>query len=130
MIMREAAHRLTIALGVSICLIGLVHAMDYDRAAGMMPSAPPHLQSGQQEIGHTVEGEVLRIDGEHYFVEDPNGNEVKLVVDQSTLRMGPIKEGERVEARVNNDDHALSIRSLRSREYDSITGGPSNRDGQ
>jgi len=130
MIVREAAHRLTTALGVSICLIGLAHALDYDRAAGMMPSAPPHLRSGQQEIGHTVEGEVVRIDGEHYFVEDPNGNEVRLVVNQSTLRMGPIKEGERIEARVNSDDHALSIRSVRSQEHDPMPGGPSSRDGR
>jgi hypothetical protein len=133
MIMKGAAHRLAITLAIGGCIVGLAHAMDYDRAAGMMPSAPPHLRSGQQEIGHTIEGEVVRIDGEHYFVEDRNGNEVRLVVNQSTLRMSPIKEGEQVEARVNNDDHVLSIRSIRDTkdtESDRVIGGPSSRDGK
>jgi hypothetical protein len=128
--MKGATHRLVTAVGIGVGLIGLAHAMDYDRAAGMMPSAPPHLRSGQPEIGHAVEGDVVRIDGEHYFVEDLNGNEIRLVVDQTTLRMGPIKEGEKVEARVNNDDHVLSIRSIQGQEHDSIMGGPSTRDGQ
>jgi hypothetical protein len=133
MIMKRIAHRLATTLAIGDCIIGLAYAMDYDRAAGMMPSAPPHLRSGQQEIGHTIEGEVVRIDGEHYFVEDRNGNEVRLVVNQSTLRMGPIKEGEKVEARVNNDDHVLSIRSLRETkdtEFDRVIGVPSDRDGK
>ena len=107
---------LAAALSTMLFVAGLVSAMDYDRAAGMMPSAPPHLRSGQQEIGHTVEGEVVRIEGDYYFVEDPNGNEVRLTVNQSTLRTGPIKEGELVEARVNNDDHALSIRPIKAME--------------
>ena len=130
MIMKGTAHHLAATLAMGVGIIGLSHAMDYDRAAGMMPSAPPYLRSGQQEIGHTIEGEVVRIDGEHYFVEDPNGNEVQLVVNQSTLRMGPIKEGERVEARINNDDHVLSIRPIRNSEPDRLTGGPSSRDGK
>ena len=116
MIMKLISSRLTAALGATLFVAGLVNAMDYDRAAGMMPSAPPHLRGGQQEIGHTVEGEVVRIEGDYYFVEDPNGNEVRLTVNQSTLRTGPIKEGEQVEARVNNDDHALSIRPIKALE--------------
>jgi hypothetical protein len=115
MIMKRIPSRLAAAVGTILFIAGLVNAMDYD-AAGMMPSAPPHLRSGQQEIGHTLEGEVVRIDGEYYFVADPNGNEVRLTVNQSTLRTGPIKEGELVEARVNNDDHALSIRPIKALE--------------
>lgn len=130
MIAKRAPNHLATALAAGACIVGLAHAMDYDRAAGMMPSAPPHLRGGQQEIGYTVEGEVVRIDGEYYFVEDPNGNEVRLVVNQATLRMSPIKEGERVEARVNNDDHALSIRSIKGEEFAPADGGSSSRDGK
>ena len=130
MAMIRMAGHLTLALGITVFVSGLVDATDYDRAAGMMPAAPPHLRSGQQEIGHTVEGEVLRIDGEYYFVEDLSGNEVRLVVNQSTLRTGPIKEGERVEARVTNDDHALSIRPIKTPDSSSVDGGPSSRDGK
>ena len=128
--MKRMAPRLTAALGIILFITGLVNAMDYDRAAGMMPAAPPYLRSGQQEIGHTVEGEVVRIDGDYYFVEDPNGNEIRLTVNESTLRTGPIKQGERVEARVNNDDHALSIRPVKSSEPGPADAGSSNRDGK
>lgn len=110
--------RIACALGMSVVFAGAVSAMDYDRAAGMMPAGPPYMKGGQQEIGHTVEGEVVRIEGDDYFVEDPYGNEVRMVVNQSTLRTGPIKQGERIEARVNNDDFALSIRPVR--EPDSV----------
>jgi hypothetical protein len=120
--------RLIPALGLFVLVTGPVDAMDYDRAAGMMPPAPPHLRNGQQEIGHTVEGEVVRIDGEYCFVEDLNGNEVRLVVNQSTVRTGPIKEGELIEARVNNDDHALSIRPIKTSDSGSVDGGPSSWD--
>ena len=130
MIMKRMALRFTLALGVTVFVAGLVDAMNDDRATGMMPAAPPYLQSGQQEIGYTVEGEVLRIEGEYYFVQDPNGNEVRLVVNQSTLRTGPIKEGELIEAKVNNDDHALSIRPIKASNLDAADAAPSNRDGK
>jgi hypothetical protein len=118
-------NHLTAAVAISLVVTGLVNGMDYDRAAGMMPSGPPYLRSGQQEIGYPVEGEVVRIDGDHYFVEDLHGNEIRLIVNESTLRTGPIKQGERVEARVNNDDHALSIRPIRPLNPDSADGGSS-----
>jgi hypothetical protein len=112
------AVRLTAGWGIAALSIGLVHAMDYDRAAGMMPSAPPHLRSDQQEIGHPVEGEVMRIDGEFYFVEDLSGNEIRLIVNESTVKTGSISQGERVEARINNENRALSIRPIRTSEAD------------
>jgi hypothetical protein len=118
------------ALGISLVVTGLVNGMDFDRASGMMPSGPPYLSGGQQGLGQPVEGEVVRIDGDHYFVEDPYGNEIRLIVNESTLRTGPIKQGERVEARVDNDDHALSIRPIRTSEPDSADGRQSSREGK
>lgn len=51
MTMKRMALRFTLALGVTVFVTGLVDAMNDDRATGMMPAAPPYLQSGQQEIG-------------------------------------------------------------------------------
>jgi hypothetical protein len=118
------------ALGISVFLTGFVHGMDFDRASGRMPSGPPYLRGGQQELGHPVEGEVVRIDGDYYFVEDPYGNEIRLIVTESTLRAGPITQGERVEARVNNEDHALSIRPIRTSESGPADGRPLSREGK
>lgn len=121
-----------VASTLSFCLFltGLVNGMDFDRASGMMPSGPPYLRGGQQELGHPVEGEVVRIDGDHYFVEDPYGNEIRLIVNESTLRTGPIRQGERIEARVNNEDHALSIRPIRTPEPGPADGRSPSREGK
>jgi hypothetical protein len=128
--MTRMAHSVAVAVGLSLFVIGLVNGMDLDRASGMMPSGPPYLRGGQQELGQPVEGEVVRIDGNHYFVEDPYGNEIRLIVNESTLRTGPITQGERVEARVGNDDHALSIRPVRTSELGSADGRASNGEGK
>ena len=126
--MTRTVHHVTAALSISLLVTGLVNGMDFDRASGMMPSGPPYLRGGQQELGHPVEGEVVRIDGDQYFVEDPSGNEIRLIVNESTLRTGPITQGERVEARVNNEDHALSIRPIRTSEPGPADGRASGRE--
>ena len=78
----------------------------------MKPPQPSYLFSDQPQIGRAVEGEVLRIDGNDLLVSDQSGNEVRLRVDNSTVKIGAIKEGVRIEARVNHDDYALSIRPI------------------
>ncbi len=75
----------------------------------MKPPQPSSFFSNQPEIGRVVEGEVLRIDGNDLLVEDQSGNEVRLRMENSTVKIGAIKEGARIEARVNNDDYALSV---------------------
>lgn len=78
----------------------------------MKPPQPSYFFSDQPQIGRAVEGEVLRIDGNDLLVADQSGNEVRLRVDDSTVKIGAIKEGARIEARVDSDDYALSIRPI------------------
>ncbi len=92
--------------------LSAAQAIMFEGAEGMKPPQPSHLNNDQPQIGRPVEGEVLRIDGNDLFVEDQSGNEVRLRVDDSTVKIGTIKEGARIEARVNNDDYALSIRPI------------------
>jgi hypothetical protein len=40
-----------------------------------------------------------------------DGKEVRLHTDKTTQMMGEIKKGDRIEAKVNKKNHALSIRS-------------------
>jgi len=40
-----------------------------------------------------------------------DGKEVRLHTDKTTQMMGEIKKGDRIEAKVNDQNHALSIRS-------------------
>ena len=59
----------------------------------------------------TIKGELFRIEGGHYFVKVKDGKEVRLHTDKTTQMTGEIKKGDRIEAKVNNQNHALSIRS-------------------
>jgi len=71
--------------------------------------------AGAQEMGaaKTVKGEVLRIEGENYFVKDEAGKEVKLHVNAQTKKEGDIKVGAKVEAQADATGHATSIKAAK-----------------
>jgi hypothetical protein len=62
-----------------------------------------------QEIT-TIKGEVLRIKGEHFYVRRSDGKEMHLHTKPNTQMMGEFKKGDRIEAQVNDQNDALSIR--------------------
>jgi uncharacterized membrane protein YcgQ (UPF0703/DUF1980 family) len=59
----------------------------------------------------TIKGELSRVKDGNYFVKVKDGKEVRLHTDKTTQMTGEIKKGDRIEAQVNNENHALSIRS-------------------
>ena len=59
----------------------------------------------------TIKGELSRVEDGNYFVKVKDGKEVRLHTDKTTQMMGEIKKGDRIEAQVNKENHALSIRS-------------------
>ncbi|HEV8619449.1 MAG TPA: hypothetical protein VGQ79_00325 [Nitrospiraceae bacterium] len=61
----------------------------------------------------TIKGELFRVEDGNYFVKVKDGKEVRLHTDKTTQMMGEIKKGDRIEAKVNDQNHALSIRSTR-----------------
>jgi uncharacterized membrane protein YcgQ (UPF0703/DUF1980 family) len=58
----------------------------------------------------TIKGELFRVEDGNYFVKVKDGKEVRVHTDKTTKMIGEIKKGERIEAKVNNENHALSIR--------------------
>jgi hypothetical protein len=80
----------------------------------------------QSKEGKTVKGEVLRVEGENYFVKDQDGKEVRLHTDKTTQKTGSINQGDRIEAKVNEQNHALSIRSAQG--TDAAHGNEGGRD--
>ena len=68
------------------------------------------MKAERSKSGHRIEGEVLRVEGKHYFVKGPDGQEVHLYTDQTTRKIGKISEGDRIVAVVNDQNHARSIR--------------------
>jgi hypothetical protein len=61
----------------------------------------------------TIKGELFRVEDGNYFVKVKDGKEVRLHTDKTTEMMGEIKKGDHIEAKVNDQNHALSIRSAK-----------------
>lgn len=74
------------------------------------------MKSGRSEGDKTIKGEVLRVEGDNYFVMGQDGKEVRLQTDQATQKNGSIQQGDRIEAKVNDQNHTLSIRSAQGIE--------------
>jgi hypothetical protein len=109
------------SFGFLLCL-GLSNAA---LATDGMKAGQPERQGGQAGLrgeqdklkgGHMITGEVLRVEGENYFVKGQDGQEVRLHTDDTTQKTGNIRQGDRIEADVNDQNHALSIRSARGTE--------------
>jgi len=60
----------------------------------------------------TIKGVVLRIEYGNYFVKDKDGKEVRLQTDKNTQMRGQVRKGDRIEANIDDQSHALSILSL------------------
>ncbi len=69
--------------------------------------------SNSTEGAKTIKGELFRVEDGNYFVKVKDGKEVRLHTDKTTQMMGEIKKGDRIEAKVNDQNHALSIRSAK-----------------
>ena len=121
-----------ISCGFLLCL-GLSHAAQADNAAAVndeMKADQSDRRQGGQEAGEkqlndpmkssdskggkTIKGEVLRIEGDLYFIKEQDGKEVRLYTDKTTQMARNIEPGYHIEAKVNDRNHALSILSEQS----------------
>ena len=66
--------------------------------------------TSRAEGAKTIKGELFRVEDGNYFVKVKDGKEVRLHTDKTTQMTGEIKKGDHIEAKVNNQNHALSIR--------------------
>ena len=67
------------------------------------------LGSNRAKGTKTIKGELFRVEDGNYFIKVKDGKEVRLHTDKTTQMMGEIKKGDRIEAKVNDQNHALSI---------------------
>ncbi len=68
-------------------------------------------ESGRSTDSKTITGEVLRVEGNDCFIKGQDGKEVRLRIDTSTLKARNIEPGERIEAKVDDQNHVLAILS-------------------
>jgi hypothetical protein len=103
-------------------LSGIAQADDLSSyTSGMKTDQSDHSQGGQvshemegsvPQGGRTIQGEVLRVEGDDYIVKEGDGKEVRLHIDETTkMSDRAIKEGTPVTAVVNDQNHAMSILS-------------------
>jgi hypothetical protein len=66
---------------------------------------------GESKPGKTIKGEVVRVDGDNYFVKQEDGKLVRMHVDRTTHTKSPMKAkpGDNVEAKIDNQGHAISF---------------------
>jgi uncharacterized protein YdeI (BOF family) len=60
----------------------------------------------------TLQGDLLKIDGEFYVVKDMTGKEIRLHVDKTTALEGVIKTGDKIEVQATEKNHAASIKHV------------------
>jgi hypothetical protein len=56
----------------------------------------------------------LRVEGNDCFIKEQDGKEVRLHIDITTLKARNIEPGEQIEAKVDDQNHALSILSAQA----------------
>ncbi len=66
---------------------------------------------GESKPGKTIKGEVVRVDGENYFIKQEDGKLVRMHVDRTTHTQSSMKakRGDNVVAKVDGQGHALSF---------------------
>ena len=58
---------------------------------------------------HIIQGDVLRVEGDTYFIKELGGTERSLRADASTMKTEKIQVGDRIEAKVDEHNRALSL---------------------
>jgi len=83
-----------------------------DMKAGQPESNTGHTQQDmttQTQGAYIVQGNVVRVEGDNYFVQGQDGREISLHADNTTMKTQTIKAGDRVEVKVDQNNHALSM---------------------
>jgi hypothetical protein len=60
-----------------------------------------------------IKGELFRVDGDSYYIMLRDDTELRIRTDKTTVMSGDIKKGDLIEAKINDRNHALSIRSTK-----------------
>jgi len=66
-------------------------------------------ESIRQQGVHIIQGDVLRVEGNTYFIKELGGKELNLRTDATTMKAEKIQVGDRIEAKVDENNRALSL---------------------
>jgi len=88
-----------LSCGVLLCL-GLSQAAHAANEEG----------ASRLEQAKVIKGVLVNVDYGDYIIKEQDGKEVRVHIDKKTQIMGQLKKGDRVEAKVDDKNSALSIR--------------------
>ena len=71
-------------------------------------------EGGQSKGDKTITGEVMGVEDDNILVKREDGKEVHLHTDETTQKARNIVPGQDIEAKVNDQNHALSILSAQA----------------
>jgi len=69
---------------------------------------PKELPLRQQGV-HIIQGDVLRVEVNTYVIKELGGKELSLRTDATTMKAEKIQVGDRIEAKVDENNRALSL---------------------
>jgi len=98
---------LSIPKAVSVLTCGVLLCLGLSQTAHALDDGAARLQQAK-----VIKGDLVRIDYGDYIVKAQDGTEVRVHVTQRTQVMGQLKKGDRIEAKVDDKDNALLMRSL------------------
>ncbi len=78
----------------------------HEKDSGQMDQRDRAMQTQGASI---IQGEVVRIEGDTYFVKGRDGKEISLHADTTTMKTDTIKTGDHVEVKLDQHNHALSM---------------------
>ena len=98
--------------GVLLCvgLSSTAQASNEPAASDVMKTDSQSDRTGFKE--NTIKGELVRVEGENYFVKGKDSKEVRLHVDKTTQLGGNFKAGDKIEVLHTEKDHAVSIKHV------------------
>ena len=96
--------------GVSVLSCGVLLCLGLSQAA----YAGQTDEEGASRLAQAkvIRGDLMRIDYGDYLIKEKDGQEVRLHISNKTQIMGQLKKGDRIEAKVDDQNNALTIRSL------------------
>ena len=103
--------RATIVITTFLLTIGF-GALIQGQAAGPMAEKPGKSLNTNPSSSpfQTVDGKLLKVDGEFFVLKDPAGKERRIHVNKETVLLnGPKQPGDTVRAEITQSGHAISI---------------------
>ena len=93
---------------VSVMTCGVVLCLGLSQAAHALDG------EGAKRLAEAkvIKGDLVRIDYGDYILKDQDGKEVRVHMTKKTQIMGQLRTGDRIEAKVDEKDNALAMRSL------------------